>query len=237
MNGRRFAAVAFLLAVAASARAHHIWLIPDGPNDPKVKAVFSDYLEPDGSDLLDKVAHTKLWVRDRGGKEAPLAWKKGSDSFHLAVPGEGERTVGGECVYGVETYDHRLRKKVEPYLLAYYPKAVVGLAGETKPWDRLTLEIVPAVSGDEVRFRVLFRGKPAPNAEFLVHPPEGEREDFKTDDKGEIKVTAKKGGVYGFRTRVVEEKAGEHAGKKYGAVRHYASLVLHLGAKPVSEKK
>lgn len=227
--------VLFLAAVAA--RAHHIWIIPDGPSGPKARAVFSDYLEPDGSDLLDKVAHTKLWVRDRAGKESSLAWKKREDSFLLDIPGEGERTVGGECVYGVETYDHRLRKKIDPYLLAYYPKTVVGLAGEAKPWDRLSLEIVPAVSGDEVRFRVLFRGKPAPHAEFLVHPTEGERKDFKTDDKGEIKVTANKGGAYGFRTRVIEEKAGEHGGKKYGAVRHYASLVLHLGAKPAGGKK
>ena len=237
MNGRQFAAVAFLLAVAASARAHHIWLIPEQANGPKVKAVFSDYLEPDGSDLLDKVAHTKLWVRDRGGKESPLAWKKGSDSFHLAVPGEGERTVGGECVYGVETYDHRLKKRIDPYLLTYYPKTILDGSEDAKPWDKLALEIVPHVSGTEVRLRVLFRGKPAPNAELLVHPPEGEREDLKTDEKGEIKFGYKKAGPYGVRTRVIEEKAGEHAGTKYGAVRHYASLVLPLGVKPERGKK
>lgn len=220
-----------MFVAAAAARAHHIWIIPDGPNGPRAKAVFSDYLEPDGSDLLDKVAHTKLWVRDAGGKESPLAWKKSGDSFLLDAPGDGERTVGGECVYGVETYDHRLRKRIDPYLLVYYPKTILGGGAEAKPWDKLTLEIVPAVSGDGVRLKVLYRGKPAPNAELLVHPPEGEREDLKVDDKGEIKVAVKKVGVYGFRTRLIEEKAGEHGGKNYAAVRHYASLVLPLGKK------
>jgi uncharacterized GH25 family protein len=227
---RRYLAAAVVFFAAATAQAHHIWIIPD-KSGTTAKAVFADFLEPDKPDTLAKVSHTKLHVRDAVGKGSPISWKKGTwkkgeDTFLLDVPGDGERTVGGECVYGVVTYDHRLRKEVDPYLLAYYPKAVFGPAADSKPWDKLPLEIVPAVSGDEVKLRVLFRGKPAANAEMRVHPSDGEREDFKTDEKGEIKVPVKAAGAYGFQTRHIEPKGGEHDGKKYVEVRHYASLVL-----------
>lgn len=229
MNRWYLAAVfAFL---TATAQAHHIWIIPDKQGGPTAKAVFADFLEPEKPEQLAKVAHTKLWVRDAAGKESAQGWKKGTwkkgeDTFLLDVPGDGERTVGGECVYGVVTHDHRLRKEVEPYLLVYYPKAILGPAAESRPWDRLPLEIVPAVSGDEVRLRVLYRGKPAAGAEMRVHPSDSDREDHKTDANGEIKLPLKAAGVYGFQTRHIEAKGGEHDGKKYVEVRHYASLVL-----------
>lgn len=229
MNRWYLAAVfAFL---TATAQAHHIWIIPDNQGGPTAKAVFADFLEPEKPEQLAKVAHTKLWVRDAAGKESPQGWKKGTwkkgeDTFLLDVPGDGERTVGGECVYGVVTHDHRLRKEVEPYLLVYYPKAILGQAAAPRPWDRLPLEIVPAVSGDEVRLRVLYRGKPAAGAEMRVHPSDGDRDDHKTDANGEIMLPFKAAGVYGFQTRYIEAKGGEHDGKKYVEVRHYASLVL-----------
>jgi uncharacterized GH25 family protein len=228
---RRYLALAVAFLAAATAQAHHIWIIPDKPDGSKAKAVFADFLEPDKPEMLAKIGHAKLHVRDAAGKVSPLTWKKGTwkkgeDTFLLDVPGEGERTVGGECVYGIVTHDHRLRKEVDPYLLAYYPKAIFNPAADSKPWDKLPLEIVPAVSGDEVRLRVLFRGKPAAGAEMRVHPSDGEREDFKTDEKGEVKVPFKAAGVYGVQTRHIEAKGGEHDGKKYVEVRHYASLVL-----------
>jgi uncharacterized GH25 family protein len=229
VNRWYLAAVVFL--AAATAQAHHIWIIPDKPDGPTAKVVFADFLEPDKPDTLAKIGHTKLFVRDAASKESPLGWKKGTwkkgeDTFLLDVPGAGERTVGGECVYGIVTHDHRLRKEVEPYLLVYYPKAVFNLRAESKPWERLPLEIVPAVSADKVRLRVLHRGKPAAGAEMRVHPADGDREDLKTDERGEIKVPFKAAGVYGFQTRHIEAKGGEHDGKKYVEVRHYASLVL-----------
>ena len=228
---RRYLAAAVVFLAAATAQAHHIWIIPDKSGGPAAKAVFADFLEPDQPEMLTKVSHAKLHVRDAAGKESPLAWKKGTwkkgeDTFLLDVPGDGERTVGGECVYGVVTHDHRLRKEVEPYLLVYYPKALLGTAAEPKPWDRLALEIVPAVSGDEVRLRVLYRGKPAAGAEMRVHPADGDREDHRTDANGEVRVPFKAAGPYGFQTRRIEAKGGEHDGKKYVEVRHYASLVL-----------
>jgi uncharacterized GH25 family protein len=88
-----------------------------------------------------------------------------------------------------------------------------------------------------VRLRVLFRGKPVPGAELFVLAAGTDRKELKTDDKGEATFRAPKSGAYGFRTRQIEAKAGEHNGKKYAEVRHYASLVLTLAVDSAAGKK
>ena len=221
------AAVGCVWAVAA-ARGHHIWIIPASADGSKATAVFSDDLNPSSPGSLRKVAHARLYVRDKAGTEELVEWTRGEASFALDVPGTGGRTVGGVCVYGVETYDHRLHKHVDPYLLAYYPKTVLGGGGDRRPWDRLPLEIVSTPTPDSVRLQVLFRGKPAPKAELFVLGGKDGRIELKTDDKGEATFAPKAPGPYGFRTRFIEPKAGEHNEKKYGEVRHYASLVLRM---------
>jgi uncharacterized GH25 family protein len=225
------------LFLTAAAQAHHIWILPEKPAGSRAKVVFSDDLGPDTPETVQRIAHTKLWLRDRAGKESALTWRKGDDHFALDVPGEGVRVVGGSCVYGVQDYDHRKRSKVPPYLLTYYPKVVIGEGSAPKAWDRLKLQIVSAVSGDEVHLRVLFQGKPAPKAEIRMHTPGETRKDLTTDDKGEIKVRITKSGNHGFQTRHIEAKAGEHDGDRYGEIRHHATLVLPLAVKPAGARK
>ena len=224
---RLFLAAGCVLAVAV-ARAHHIWIIPESADGSKATAVFSDTLGPDSAATLRKIGHTRLYVRDRAGNEELVEWTKGETSFALDVPGKDGRTVGGVCVYGVESFDHRLGKHVEPYLLTYYPKTILGAGGHSKPWDRVALEIMSTQTADGVRLQVLFRGKPVPKAELFVLGGKDGRVELKTDEKGEATFAAKVAGPFGFRTRHIEAKAGEHNGKKYGEVRHYASLVLWL---------
>ena len=218
-----------LILVPAAAQAHHIWIIPDRPDGPKATAVFGDTLAPQSPDLLKKIAHTRLFVREASGNEELVEWTKGEDSFALEVSGAGPRVVGGTCVYGVESMDHRLHKRVEPYLLVYHPKTVLGPCTGQKPWERLPLEILAEVSGEKVHLRVLFRGKPAPRAEMFVLADGQEKVELKTDDEGRATLEVKRPGTYGFRTRQIEAKGGEYRGKKYAETRHYASLVLPVG--------
>lgn len=215
----------------ASSKAHHIWIIPERPEGPKATAVFGDTLEPQSPDILKKVAHTRLYVREASGNEELVEWTKGESSFSLEVKGKGTRTIGGTCVYGVETMDHRLHKHVDPYLLVYYPKTVFGDVNGQKPWERLPLEIIAEVAGGKATLKVLFRGKPVPNAEMIVIGAGKDKVVLKPNDKGESVFEVKESGVYGFRTRHIEPKAGVHFDKKYTEVRHYASLVLPVTAK------
>src|SRR5262245_15069458 len=118
---------AAVLAVAALAQAHFIWIVPEQPAGPKAKVLFSDNLKPDAvfARRTDQLAGTEFRVRDAAGKESPLTLGKGDESSGtLEVPGEGPRVVGGKCRWGV----HVLKEQNEliPMLLYYYPKAAYG---------------------------------------------------------------------------------------------------------------
>jgi uncharacterized GH25 family protein len=215
----------------ASSLAHHIWIIPERPEGPKATAVFGDTLEPQSPDILKKVAHTRLFVREASGNEELVEWTKGESSFALEVLGKGTRTIGGTCIYGVETMDHRMHKHVDPYLLIYHPKTVFGHINGQKPWNRLPLEIMAEVIDGQATLKVLFRGKPVPNAEMIIIATGRDKVFLKPNEKGESVFEVKQSGVYGFRTRHIEPKEGVHFDKKYKEVRHYASLVLRLEAK------
>lgn len=215
-----------LLVTAFAVDAHFLWIIPDGSN--KAKVIFSDNLEPDEPSLLEKVAHTELWLRNPAGKETKLAWKQGKDAFLVEVPGEGNRTIGGICNYGV------LTRGEKPFLLHYYPKLIVGDALTPQPWAKLPLDITPRQTKEGLFFQVLFQGKPAAKAEVVILAPGADKgESLTTDDKGEVKAAKVLKGRYAVRARHLETKEGEHGGKRYGEIRHYATLVMDV-AGPLS---
>jgi N-acetylneuraminic acid mutarotase len=152
---------------------------------------------------------------------------KGEHACTIEVPKDGFDAVGGLCEYGVMQ-----RGEGKPFMLAYYPKLVGGKLEAAKPWDKLPLEIT---STGTDKFVVTFMGKPVPSAQVVVVTPTGEgKEPFNTDARGEFKFVADKAGQYGIRAKHFESKAGEHAGKKYEEVRHYATIVFTAG--PVNAK-
>ncbi len=222
----RIVAVILLLLCAASARAHHIWILPDAGGG-SAHAVFGDTLAPGSPEVLTNIAHTRLWQR-RGDLEAPLIWKREPKLFTILLAQPGPLVIGGECRYGTEVHDHRLRQDVQPYLLVYYPKAIVGPTIDERPWPKLSLEIVPKRTGDRLRLQVLFQGQPVSKAEMFAFCPDGERINQLADEQGCAEIPLKSGGHYGFRTRVLRDVEGTHEGKAYWQVRHYASLVIHV---------
>lgn len=203
------------------ARAHFIWIVPDGPDDTTVKVVFSEGLEPDEAVPVDKIAATKLCFRDPTGRVAALDWHKGKHAYVVNLPDKNPALVGGVCKYGVLQRGHN-----KPFLLAYYPKLIRGELKPTKPWDHLALEVIPREGG---RFQVLFAGKPVTGAEVVVLPPAAAgKETLTTDAQGEFKIQAVAPGLYGIRARHIEAKVGEHNGQKFESVRHYATLVFQV---------
>jgi uncharacterized GH25 family protein len=232
---KRLGIVFLLLAAAAPARAHFVWLLPTEPGakEPGVRLVFSDTLKPDRPELLKKVAHTKLFARDQDGTEVPVKAVEGADALDVALPAGKFYSVAGVCRYGVSTHGGS-----EPFLLNYYPKAFVGLATKPRakaivePCDVLPLEIMPEVYAEVPALRVLWRGKPLAGAEVvLLVPGEDKPVEGMTGADGTFPLKEpKKAGLYGARARHVEKKAGELDGKKYTEVRHYATLVVRAPA-------
>lgn len=223
---QRCALSVLLLAVAATtAPAHFIWIVPEGTDGTTARVIFSDSLEPDDAVPIEKIAATRLLVREGTGKGVALDWKKAEHRYLVRVPGQGPVTLGGICRYGVLQ-----RGEGKPFFLAYYPKYIRGPVEASKPWEELPCEIVPQGSG---RFRVLYAGKPAPDAEVVaVTPGRKENQTLRTDAQGEFTLPLASPGLYAVRARHIESKAGEHDGKKYEEARHYATLVFRVPDAP-----
>ena len=122
------------------------------------------------------------------------------------------------------------RGDAKPYLLAYHPKAVLGAVAADKlalGEKVLPVEIVPVVSGSDVKFRFLAAGKPVADAEVTVIKPDGSKAKSKTGKDGLTEAFPAKG-RYGAWAKDVVAEPGELGGKKYDEVRHYATLVTEF---------
>ena len=218
---RMIGALAVGLFAVAAANAHFPFVVPDARGE-SAKVVFSDSLEPDTDVNIEKIANTKLTLRDAAGKETPLEWKKGDGFMAVNVPGSGDRVVYGVTDYGV------LQKGTDkPFKLAYYPKATIGSANAKAVGEKLPLEVVAEGAAGKVRFRVLAAGKPVADSEVTVMQPEGAKKAVKTDKDG-YTPAFEPAGRYGVYAKRVEAKGGEFAGKKYDEIRSYATLVCDV---------
>lgn len=218
---RMIGAAAVGLVAAAFAQAHFPFVVPDEQGE-SAKVVFSDTLQPDPDVNVEKIAGTKLTLRDAGGKESPLEWKKGDGFYAVNVPGRGARVV-----YGVTDYGVLQKGDSKPFKLAYFPKAVLGGAGAKPVGEKLPLEVVAESGLGKVRFRVLAAAKPVAESEVTVMLPGGEKKMVKADRDG-YTPAYEGAGRYGVVARQVEAKSGEHAGKKFEEVRNYATLVCDV---------
>ena len=214
------AAVVGLFATAI-AQAHFPFVVPD-PKGESAKVVFSDTLEPDTAVNIEKLSGTKLTLRAADGKESALEWKPGDGFYAVNVPGTGDRVV-----YGVTEYGVLQKGDAKPFKLMYYPKATLVAASAGPIGNKLALEVAAEAAAGKVRFRVLAAGKPVADSEVTVMQPDGKKKAEKTDKDG-YTPAFDAAGRYGVYAKWVEAKPGEHAGKKYDEVRHYATLVCDV---------
>ena len=225
----RWFAVLTILALAAPAPAHFIWIVP-GKVPVTAQMVFSDELGPDANVPITKIAQTEVFVRIAG---KPVEFKKTEekDHYHIVARPSPLPPVefGAVCKYGV------LSKKGDPYLLMYYAKATVGGAWkEGKPakgWDKLPLEILEDKAWT---FHVLFHGKTVADVELTaIVPGEQDPRVLKRHDDGTFHLGAipAVAGMIGLRAKYIEKKAGEVDGKKYAEIRHYSTWTFASGEK------
>ena len=217
---RMIGAVAVGLFAVGAASGHFPFVVP-GDKGESARVVFSDSLEPDTNVNIEKIANTKLTLRDASGKESPLEWKKGDGFYAVNVPGRGDRVV-----YGVTDYGVLQKGDAKPFKLMYYPKAALG--GTAKPvGEKLALEVVAEPAAGKVRFQVLAAGKAVAESEVTVLLPGGDKKASKTDKDG-YTPAFDGAGRYGVVAKHVDPKPGEHAGKKYDETRSYATLVCDV---------
>lgn len=226
---RTLAALALLAAATLTARAHFVFVVPDAKDPAKALVVFSEDLEPDEQVTMDKIVGLKLTCRNAAGKEVAVEHKAAKHEMTAALPGSGPRVVFGSVNYGVMQ-----KGDAKPYLLAYHPKAVVGAV----PADKLVVgekalpvEIVPVVSGSEVKFKFLSGGKPTAGVDVTVIKTVGGKKAKSTTDKDGLTEAYPAKGRYGAWGKDTVAKPGELDGKKYDEARHYATLVVDFPEK------
>jgi hypothetical protein len=220
----RMLGVALLgLLTVSAARGHFPFIVPEGKGET-ARVVFSDDLEPDTKVNIDKIGGTKLTLRDAGGKESPVEWKKGEGFYAVTVPGAGDRVL-----YGVTEYGVLQKGEDKPFRLTYYPKAVIGTATakEMTVGEKLPLEIIVRGTPGKIKFRVFAANKPAADLEVTVILPGGTKKAVTTDKDGctpEYEAT----GRFAVYAKRIEAKGGEFGGKKFDETRSYATLVCDV---------
>jgi uncharacterized GH25 family protein len=205
---------------AAAAHAHMVYVVP-AKDGQSVTVVFSDTLDPDEKVKMDKLTGLKLLAR-ADGKDAAVECNRGDHSFTAKLT-KTPATVHGTAVYGL------LSRSEKPTLLVYHPKAVFAGADAKAATvgEAAVLEVVPVTESGKTRFRLLAKGKPVADAEGTILLPDGKKEKVKTDADGYTPGFPQTG-RYAAYVKLTETKVGEHDGKKYEEVRHYATLVVDV---------
>jgi len=208
----------FLVAPAAWAHFPFILISPGGA---AARVIMSETLTPDPAVKIDTLAGIKLFIRDGGGHDAPLAAAELDDALSAALPGTGTRTVHGVADLGVMQ-----RGDAAPFVLIYYPKAVAGDAfAAAALGSGVPIELVPVRIGGEVRLRLLVKGAPVAERPVRLVDGAGQQIDLTTDSEG-LTPAIKEPGRYGAWARDWADETGTRSGKSYSQVRRYATLVF-----------
>ena len=219
----RYLVAATLLALAPlAARAHMVYLVPTA-DGAAAAVVFSDTLAADPKVSVARLHGLKLTARAGAGQESPVELDKADHQLTAAKGIGNAKVVYGSVVYGFAS------KAETPALLVYHPKYVApGVTGkEAAVGDKCALEIVPVTVGGKTRFQLLAAGKPVEGGEGSVTRPDGKKEALKTDKDG-FTAAFEPTGRYAATLRHTEAKPGEHEGKKYAEVKHFATLVVDV---------
>jgi len=222
----RLLTIVACLLLCTAARAHFIFIVPQPGND-KAKVIMSEDLEPDPEVSIDIIAGARLSLMPAGGKPEPVKLEQKTDgAFLIDLPGKGTRIVFGSAMLGV-----RQKGDAKAYLLAYYPKTIVGDPFDPAATlgDKAAVELIPVNDKGKLRLKFVAGGKPYAGAEITVMMPDGSVKKPVTDKDGLTDAYDAKG-RFGAWTKAVENKSGELDGKKYQESRSYAMLVIDTSA-------
>jgi len=192
-----------------TARAHSVWVEPDGQGGLRVR-----FAEPDGKfekspghlDSLTPPAAFALVSGEPVSIDAP----KQSDRFDL-------RGASVTNVLGVET-SFTVRAKRKPLFYARWQPAHGAPATAV-----LTLDLVPTGTPGEVR--VWFRGQPLANAKLKLRTPDEKETDVVADADGFVRFEPKQPGLYLLTLAHHRENlAGVHLGRPYEQTSHNSAL-------------
>lgn len=222
MRFQRIASTLTLLLFGISSLYAHFVFVSAQPGGTEARVVMSEDVKPDLD--VKMIASTKLFLRSADGSTKPLTLSQPEKNYFTApIAGQGTRVVYGKTEFGVMQ-----RGESKPYLLVYYPKSVVGdaFSGATALGKDAPVELQAAGDASGIRFKLMAFGKPVADAEVVVLLPDGRESKVKTDAAGETDGEFQEKGQYAVWARYWQDASGEHGGKPYEQIRHYATLVV-----------
>ncbi len=218
-----------LAGLPATASAHFIWLATE---KGQLHVYFSEAAEPDNPELLKYAEKATVWQVSGKGKPQKLTLKKGKESLLTDLKKESlaDSLFTAQHDFGV------MNRGDSTFLLRYFAKTGPK-AGESawkiKTQKQLALDLVPTRKGKQITVQVLWKGKPAVGAEYNVARPGKDDVEGKTEAAGTFTFEPGEAGMHSIRVKLVEQKPGEHDGKKYAEIRNYATLALAV--EPMTE--
>jgi hypothetical protein len=201
----------------------------------------------DPSILLNK---TKVWVKDPNGGFSQALFTQENDDFVVTIPQNldlngrylvSSHIEAGEMDIGFGGEAERVHLYAKSFVVHSRSDGVSG--GEPSVFldapDKIALEIGPLVSRPEVPYagtsqvrhreyemKVVYRGKPLPNAEVTVMTEGGWRKTLSTDSQGRFLVTPiESSGESGYREKYLYVVIHHDAGRKEF---HCASLTMPI---------
>lgn len=221
-----------LIGLSTFAHAHFLWLVESRGNQGlQVQLCFNEQAEPGEPELLDRVKGATLWQLLPGGKAEKVELHKGPGSWNTLW----NEKESPEAIYALSHNFGVIERGGETFLLRYHAKTGPDLGHDS--WKKVDcgkyvdLDLVPARSGDQLRLKILFRGKPAADAQVKITGEGIADAELISDKDGAAPFALGKTGRYTMRARHIEKSAGEYEGKAYGSVRHYATLTLYASGK------
>jgi N-acetylneuraminic acid mutarotase len=217
-------ALAIMLSPAKSAFAHFIWIINDNGT---IQVYFSESCTPGEPEILSKAASAKVWAINKNMRsekpiaDVAIALKDGQLS---AKTPENVGAIGLSHDYGIFT------RGENSFMLRYYAKSYAGpLPGdwrEVSDAERLPLEVTPKWNSKELQLKVVWRGRPAKDAEVNISGCGIEAAIVKTDESGVAVCKPTASGILSVWTKQEEKAEGMFEGKPYSAARSYSTLSL-----------
>ena len=115
--------------MASTASAHFLFVVPE-PAGGKAAVFLSEDLTPDDGVSAKVIGGAEVFLRDKAGRETPLALTPKDDhAYTVEVGGKADgdgkaagevRVVRGQVDMGVSA------RGAKPYLFAYYAKTIIG---------------------------------------------------------------------------------------------------------------
>ena len=206
MKSKLLALLALGLSLAASARAHFVWLERDASG--ATAAYFGEWAEnlretQDG--YLKLIAAPKAYAAD--GAELPV--KIGHDRIVVSAPDKA----------GDIRLENTYRPEKGPSLVRYQAK--LGRAQTTAA--KFDLELVP-VEPESNTFTLLLRGAPLADESVTLFTSSGWNRTFKSGADGRVTIETPWPGPAVIEVGHVEAQAGEHEGRAHESIRHVFTL-------------